>query len=93
MSAKEALECGFVNYLYKPEELQTKVWNKIVEVSKLPQGSLTACKQLIRHHIKDDLLKVNKKELDELEKVWTSEEYMNNLIKFMAKSNAKKSNL
>lgn len=93
MTAKEALECGFVNYLYKPEELQTKVWDKIMEVSKLPKMSLTNTKILIRSHIMDDLLKTNEKEIKELEKIWTSEEYINGLMEFVSKRGNKSSKL
>lgn len=93
MTAKEALDCGFINYLYKPEELQSRVWEKIIEVSKLPRSSLTACKQLVRTHIKDDLIKVNNREIEELEKVWTSEDYVKTLMDFMSKSHNKKGKL
>lgn len=83
MSAKQALDYGFVNYLYKPNELPTKVWNKIVEVSQLPKTSLASSKQLVRSHIKDDLIEVNKKEIAALQKVWTSEEYLIKLTEFI----------
>lgn len=68
MSAKEALECGFVNYLFKPDELQT-VWDRITEVSKLPKHSIAASKRLLRSNVKD-LLLVNEKELEELDRIW-----------------------
>lgn len=71
MSAKEALDCGFINYIYKPEDLQSKVWNKIVEVSKLPRTSVLATKKLLRGNIQTDLLKANEAEMEELSAIWT----------------------
>ncbi|XP_004931504.1 enoyl-CoA delta isomerase 2, mitochondrial [Bombyx mandarina] len=70
MSAKEALDCGFINYIYKTEELQSKVWDKIVEVSKTPQHSLTITKKLLRNSYHNDLLSANAKEIEELNKIW-----------------------
>ncbi|XP_049874040.1 enoyl-CoA delta isomerase 2 [Pectinophora gossypiella] len=70
MSAKEALDCGFINYMYKPEELQSKVWDKIMEVSQFPQESITVTKNLMRRNLKDTLTKTNEMEMDELHKIW-----------------------
>lgn len=66
MTAQEALEYGFVNYLYKPEELQSKVWNKIVEVSQFPQESVAITRSLMKRNLTDDLLKTNEMEIQEL---------------------------
>lgn len=77
MSAQEALECGFVNYLFKPGELQT-VWDKIIEVSKLPQHSIAASKRLMRTNVENLLLR-NNKEIEELHKIWSSEGGLSNL--------------
>lgn len=63
MTAKEALQCGFINDLYKPEEIQNKVWDRIVEVTKLKNQALIECKKLLRSHSKDQLLKINEIEL------------------------------
>ncbi|XP_063825240.1 enoyl-CoA delta isomerase 3, peroxisomal-like [Ostrinia nubilalis] len=62
MPAIEALQCGFVNELYKPEELQHKVWDKIIEVTNMKRESLIESKKLIRGQIKDHLLEINDKE-------------------------------
>ncbi|KAJ0178264.1 hypothetical protein K1T71_006087 [Dendrolimus kikuchii] len=72
MSAKEALECGLINCIYKPEELQTNVWNRILEVSKLPIHSISTTKKLIRKAVKDDLLQAYEREMEELNKIWTT---------------------
>lgn len=70
MSAREALECGFINYIYKPEELQSKVWDKIVEVSKLPKYTVAATKKLLRDTVRVELLKANEDEIEELNNIW-----------------------
>lgn len=66
LSAKEALQYGFVNQLYKPAEIQNTVWDKIVEVNQIKSEALIKCKKLIRGQIKDHLLKINEIELKEV---------------------------
>lgn len=72
MSAKEALDWGFVNYLYKPEEIQSKVWDKIKEVSKLPTNSVSLSKKLLRGALQDELLSANKAEIHSLTEIWAA---------------------
>lgn len=72
MSAKEALQYGFVNCVYKPDEVQTKVWDKIKEVSMLPPHCVQVTKNLIRFTMQDELLKTNEKEIVALEQIWKS---------------------
>lgn len=72
MSAQEALDWGFVNYLYKPEEVQSKVWDKITEVSQLPTTSLYLSKKLLKGVLQDELLSVNRAELNSLTEIWTA---------------------
>lgn len=72
MSAKEALDCGFVNYLYKPEEIQSKVWDKIIEVSQLPPHSVSLSKKFLKGVWQDELLKTNKAEMDGLTEIWSA---------------------
>ncbi|KAJ2944393.1 hypothetical protein O0L34_g18403 [Tuta absoluta] len=89
MSAQEALDCGFVNYLYKPEEIQSKVWDKIIEVSQLPTESVINTRNLIKRNHMDDLLKANEMEIEELQKIWTSGTYLKNLQQFSKKKTNK----
>ncbi|KAH9632464.1 hypothetical protein HF086_014548 [Spodoptera exigua] len=70
MPAKEALEYGFINYVYKPEELQSKVWDKITEVSMLPSYTVTATKKLLRDRVREELLQANEKEMEQLNIIW-----------------------
>lgn len=69
MTAKEALECGFINRVYKPEELEKKAWEKIEEISKLPAHSVLATKNLLRRVYYEDLLKTNEIELEVLKNI------------------------
>lgn len=70
MPASEALQYGFVNYVYKPDEVQREVWDRIEEVSKLPAHCVQTTKTLMRSAIQDELLKVNEKEIEALEQIW-----------------------
>lgn len=72
MSANEALQHGFVNDVYKPDEVQSKVWDKIKEVSKLPPHCVQVTKTLIRNNVQDELLRANEKEIEALEQIWKS---------------------
>lgn len=72
MSAKEALDCGFVNYIYKADDIQSEVWNKIDEVSKLPQQSVLVTKRLLRNSVRTELLKTNVEEMKELNAIWAT---------------------
>lgn len=72
MSASEALQYGFVNYVYKPDEVQMQVWDKIEEVSKLPPHCVQGTKSLFRSTMQDELLRTNEKEIEALEQDWKS---------------------
>ncbi|XP_047993795.1 enoyl-CoA delta isomerase 2 [Leguminivora glycinivorella] len=78
MNAKEALNYGLVNCVYKPEEVQTKVWNKLVEMSNVSNDLLTTTKRLMRSSIQDKLLKVNDEEIRLLNEAWSSRESSEN---------------
>ncbi|XP_045766944.1 enoyl-CoA delta isomerase 3, peroxisomal [Maniola jurtina] len=69
MPAKEALECGLISNLYKTEELQQKAWEKITEISNLPEHSVITTKSLMRRTYIEDLLKTNAIEIEELRKI------------------------
>lgn len=74
MNAQEALDYGFVNYLYKPEDIQTKVWDKLTEISNVSDYLLTTTKRLMRGPIQDKLIKVNDEEIALLNKAWTAQQ-------------------
>lgn len=86
MSANEAQQYGLVNYVYKPDEVQSKVWDKIKEVSMLPPYCVQATKTLIRFTMQNELLRVNEKEIEALEQIWKSGMKMDNANKYANKS-------
>ena len=69
MPAKEAFECGFVNNVYKPEDLQQKAWERITEILSQSQNSMLTTKRLLRRIYLDDLIRTNKIELQELKRI------------------------
>ncbi|XP_039755527.1 enoyl-CoA delta isomerase 3, peroxisomal [Pararge aegeria] len=69
MPASEALQCGLISYLYKAEELQDKAWEKIKEISCLPENSVLTTKNLMKRTYLEDLLKTNTIEMKELRKI------------------------
>ncbi|XP_013190711.2 enoyl-CoA delta isomerase 3, peroxisomal [Amyelois transitella] len=66
MYAEEALACGFVNFIYSPEEVQEKVWNAIIKVSELSSETVSNAKKLLRNNIQEQLLETNDIELEEI---------------------------
>ncbi|XP_072947450.1 enoyl-CoA delta isomerase 2 [Epargyreus clarus] len=69
MPAKEALECGLINYMHTPEELEEKAWEKINEILKLPLEPVLVTKKLFRRTLLDELLKTNEIEIAEIKKI------------------------
>ncbi|CAH0398769.1 unnamed protein product [Chilo suppressalis] len=63
MPAEEALKCGLINGVFKEEELQQKVWDRIKNVTNLRFESLIESKKLLRGPIRDKLLEINDIEL------------------------------
>lgn len=49
ISAKEALDMGIVNGIFKDENLVSEVLTRAVRLSQMPLGSLRATKHLLRH--------------------------------------------
>lgn len=72
LNAKEALECGLVNNIYEHDEFQSKAWDKIKEIIEIPTMPIVATKKLIRDQIKEQLLKINDKELEEIIRIRTN---------------------
>ncbi|KAM3966337.1 dodecenoyl-CoA delta-isomerase [Aphomia sociella] len=72
LSAKEALECGFVNCVYKDEELHNKAWEKINEIAEMSLTSILITKRLMKDQIREHLLITNNKEAAELKKLRTT---------------------
>jgi len=86
LSASEACHLGLVSHVFPDEEFQTKVWDKINGMAKLPKGSLRYSKELIRPEAERLRLKaVNRAECDRLIERWQSAECVNAIMKFFAK--------
>uniref|UniRef100_A0A1B0G332 Enoyl-CoA delta isomerase 2, mitochondrial n=1 Tax=Glossina morsitans morsitans TaxID=37546 RepID=A0A1B0G332_GLOMM len=85
----EALQYHFVSRVYKPSELNTVIWPKLIAFSELPPQSLQISKTLLRNHEKSNILQAIHSECDELYKRFHSEEFFDAIIRF----NTKKSNL
>lgn len=72
MDAKEALECGYINYIYKTEEIESNVWDKINKITEAPPGLMAAAKRLMKIDMQELLLKTNDRELEEIVRIKTS---------------------
>lgn len=83
LSAAEAYKFGFVSEVYKKSELDTGLWPKLREQSKLPKDSLRAIKKLMNQNEIDILAKTCKQELEELSKRYASTEFVEAIARFM----------
>lgn len=82
MTAKEALQFNFVSELFTKNELETKIWPKIQSFTELSKESIAVCKKLNQQVDRDNLIKAIEREMLELNKRLTSEDFFNSLIKF-----------
>lgn len=83
MSVQEALQYKFVSELFHGnQELETKIWPRIIEFSKLPPGSLAAGKKLIRDADKLQLLQALKLECETLYERWQTSEFFEAIQNF-----------
>lgn len=83
MSAAEAYQFGLVSKVYKNSELNTLLWPKLIEFSKLPRESLCTTKRLMSKFQVDKLEQVCDVELEELYKRMQSEEFFDAVATFM----------
>lgn len=83
LSAAEAYQFGFISKVYKTFELDTILWPKLCEYSKLPRQSLCATKKLMNKFQVDKLDAVCDEELKELYKRIESDEFMEAVANFM----------
>lgn len=83
MSVQEALQYKFVSEIFHGnQELETKIWPKVIELSKLPSGSLAAGKKVIRDADRLQLLQALKLECDVLYERWQSSEFFEAIQNF-----------
>lgn len=93
MGAEEALKTGLISEIFKSCELETKIWPRLENYSKLSQSSMMATKALIKRNELEILNRVNKEEGEALNKRWTSGEAVNAIVEFMQKKREIKSKL
>lgn len=74
LSAEEALQLNFISDTFTPDELDTKIWPKIVKFANFPPDAIKATKRLIIDHERKILKDVCDAELKELEIRLASEE-------------------
>eukprot|EP00948_MAST-09A_sp_MAST-9A-sp1_P004159 g4159.t1 len=80
----DAKEHNLVAEVYPSQELEAKVRAKCKTLSEYPVGSLEATKRTVRsEELIAELKEVNRKECEELVKLWTSPEAMEAVMKFM----------
>lgn len=83
LSAREALQFGFLSELWSGNELETKIWPRIEEFSKLPKDSVRISKNLMKRFDTVALVAANENELVALKERSTSTEAMDAIISFM----------
>lgn len=84
LTSEEALNFNFVSKIYN-SKLESEIWTKLVEFSKLPQESLKVGKKLIKNWNIEILDKVVIAEIDALKERWNSDEFFNAITNFMSK--------
>lgn len=80
--ASEAKQYNFVSNVFKNSELDSIVWPKIIEFSKLPKESLKVTKELMTKFDQNDLKKACERELEALFKRFESPEFMEAVLSF-----------
>lgn len=83
MSAVEALQFNLVAEVFKHSEIDTKLWPKLKEISKMSPAVLCTSKRLVRNYEIQELENALARELKELEIRWKSKEFMEAIMNFM----------
>lgn len=89
LSAKEALQFGFIAEIFEPNAIES-IWTKIEKFGELPVNSVAACRKLIQTFDQDILEQVNLNENEELTKRWKSGEAIEAIMAFMMRQNKSK---
>lgn len=82
LTAEDALRLNFVSDVVKLEELDSKIWPKVMEITKLPVGSLMAGKSLLMKARQADLDRAMNNECEELQRRFHSDEFFNAVAQF-----------
>lgn len=89
MDAAEALRYRVVSDVVKLNDLDTIIWPRLMEFTKLPIGSMCATKRLLKAADVDNLEAAFKREMLELEARYSSEELFNAVMNFMTRKGSK----
>lgn len=85
LSAKEAFEYGLLTEVVGDQSFEAKTRERLETVSKLPRESLNVSRNFMRAMDKEQLLKVNKQEMEMLAGRFSSGEFMQSVMEFMSK--------
>ncbi|XP_050095839.1 enoyl-CoA delta isomerase 2 [Anopheles aquasalis] len=85
MTAEEALRFGVVAGVLKRDEIETKLWPRVLEYGALPIGSVVATKKLLNRFHRDKLHEANDNETSTLSERWKTEEALEAIMKFMTR--------
>lgn len=83
LSAEEALRLNFISDIFTADELDTKIWPKIVKFASLPPEAIKANKRMIIDHERKILKDCCDAELKELKIRLASEEGIACMTKFL----------
>lgn len=83
LTANEALKFNLVSEIFKRDELNSILWPRIVNYSKLPVESLKVTKSLMVRFELKELESACEKELIELCKRFESQDFIDGVIRFM----------
>lgn len=83
LSAAEAYKFGLVSEVYTKSELDTVLWPKLLEHSKLPKDSLTVTKKLMTESEIEIMERYCHREMEELSKRYESPEFLEAVARFM----------
>lgn len=83
LSAAEAYKFGLVSEVYTKSELDTVLWPKLLEHSKLPKASLTVTKKLMTESEIEIMERYCHREMEELSKRYESPEFLEAVARFM----------
>lgn len=90
MTADEALRLNFVSEIFAPEELDQKIWPKIVKYANLPSEAVKVNKRMIIDHDRKILKNTCDLELVELKQRLSSKEGIECMMRFLNSQKVKK---
>ena len=83
LNAEEALSCGLIQHIYPPNQVQEEAMNHCTRLATHPLGSDWLERKLIKQGLRTTLQKVNKDEVDYLQKAWVSPECFTALATYL----------